>query len=98
MLAKVLAPELSCIKKYPFKELIIQAIPIHKILANTEQILLHQLLGHPCDEYLYSAHEFIDSVPKFKEHSNVLSKCSTCIHAKQTKRAPGYDQHRKLFM
>ena len=75
--------------EYPFKKLIIQAIPIWKIRANTLRILWHQQLDHPCDEYLYSAHKFIDGVPEFKRRSNVLSRRSTYIKAKQTKMAPG---------
>ena len=49
LLDKALVPKSSCLKKYPFKKLIIQAIPIRKICADTEQILWHQQLGHPCD-------------------------------------------------
>ena len=80
---------ISCLKKYPFKKLIIQAIPICKICADIEQILWHQRLGHPCDEYLYSTRKFIDNVPEFKRRSDVLSRCLTCIQAKQTKSTPG---------
>ena len=73
----------------PFRELILQSIPVNKIRVETERILWHQRLGHPCDEYLYSAHKFIDGVPKFKRRSDVMSKCSTCIKAKMTKNSPG---------
>ena len=37
LLDKVLVPEPSCLKKYPFKKLIIQAIPIKKKCADTEK-------------------------------------------------------------
>ena len=73
----------------PFRKMILQSIPVNKIRVETERILWHQRLGHPCDEYLYSAHKFIDGVPKFKRRSDVMSKCSTCIKAKMTKTAPG---------
>ena len=89
LLAKSLLPKSSCLKKYPFKKLIIQAIPIRKIKADTLQIIWHQRLGHPCDAYLYSAHKFIDDVPEFKGRSDILSCCSTFIQAKQSKTAPG---------
>ena len=49
----------------PFWELILQSIPVNKIRVETERILWHQRLGHPCNDYLYSAHKFIDGVPKF---------------------------------
>ena len=63
----------SALDATPFRELIVQSIPVNKIRVETERILWHQRLGHPCDEYLYSAHEFIDGVPKFKRRSDVLS-------------------------
>ena len=72
-----------------FRKLIVHSIPVNKIRVKTERVLWHQRLGHPCDEYLYSAHKFIDGVAKFKRRSNIMSKCSTCIKAKMTKTAPG---------
>ena len=89
LLDKSFLPDSSSFKEYPFKQLIMQSIPIHKIKADTLRILWHQRFGHPCDEYLYSAHKWIDGVPESKRHSNVLSRCSTCIKAKQIKTAPG---------
>ena len=86
-----LCPEPFCLKKYPFKELIVSAILIYKINADTEQIQWHQRLGYPCDEYLYLAYKFLDVVPNSKKRSNVISCCSTCIQAKQTKTAPRYN-------
>ena len=71
-----------------FRELIIQSIPVNKIRVQTERVLWHQRLGHPCDEYLYSTRKFIDGVPKFKQQSNVMSKYFTCIKTKMTKTAP----------
>ena len=66
----------------------LEATPVNKIRVETEYILWHQRLGHPCDEYLYSAHKCIDGVLKFKRRSDVMSKCLTCIKAKMTKKAP----------
>ena len=68
--------------EYPFKKLIIQAISIRKIKADTLRIFWHQRLGYTCDQYLYSAHKFIDSVLEFKRRSDVLSRCLTCIKVK----------------
>ena len=73
LLDKVLVPKSSCLKKYPFKKLIIQTISIRKIRADTDRILWHQRLGHPCDGYFYSAHKFIDSIPEFKHRCDILS-------------------------
>ena len=56
----------SALNATPFCELIVQSIPVNKIRVETKCILWHQRLKHPCDEYLYSAHKFIDGVPKFK--------------------------------
>ena len=79
----------TAIESTPFRSLLLKSIPFNTIRIETERILWHQRLGHPCDEYLYSAHKFIDSVPKFKRRSDVLSKCSTCVKAKMTKKPPG---------
>ena len=84
-----LNPCQSALDATAFRELIIQSIPVNKIRVETERVLWHQRFVHPCDEYLYSTHKFIDGVPKFKQQSNVMSKCSTCIKAKMTKTAPG---------
>ena len=62
----------SALDATPFWELILQSIPVNTIRVETERILWHQRLSHPCDEYLYSAHKFIDGVPKFKQRSNVI--------------------------
>ena len=59
-------PRQSALDATPFRELIIQSVPVNKVRVETERVLWHQQLGHPCDEYLYSAHKFIDVVPKFK--------------------------------
>ena len=45
-------PDSPSLQEYPFKQLIIQSIQIHKIKADTLWILWHQRLGHPCNEYL----------------------------------------------
>ena len=43
-------------------------IPINAlyIRTQTERLLWHQRLGHPCDKYLYKAHTAINGVPQFK--------------------------------
>ena len=73
----------------PFRAMIEESIPINAIKARTAKLLWHQRLGHPCDEYLYNAHKFIDGVPKFSRQSSVIDQCPTCIQSKQTKEAPG---------
>ena len=70
-------------------ELIVQFIPVNKTRVEIERVFWHQHRCHPCNEYLYSAHEFIDGVRKFKWRLDVMLKCSTCIKAKMTKTAPG---------
>ena len=45
-------PDSPSLQEHPFKQLIMQSIPIRKIKADTLRILWHQRLGHPCDEYL----------------------------------------------
>ena len=82
-------PHQTALEATPLQDLLLQSIPINNICVETERILWYQWLGHPCDEYLYSTHKFIDGVPKFKRRSNVMSKCSTCIKVKMTKTAPG---------
>ena len=67
------------------KHIIDKTIPVYAIKAKTEKLLWHQCLGHPCDEYLYNAHKFIDGVPKFDQQTPILDQCPTCIQAKQTK-------------
>ena len=91
LLDKYFLPKSSSLKEHPFKKLIMQSIPIRMIKADTLRILWHQHLGHPRDEYLYSAHNFIGSVPKFKKISDSLSCCLVCIQAKQTKTAPRHN-------
>ena len=97
LLEESFLPDSPSLQEHPFKQLIIQSIPIRKIRADTLRILWHQRLGHPCDEYLYSAHKWIDGVPKFKRRSNVLSHCSTCIQAKQTKTAASPNSTKKAI-
>ena len=48
-------------------------------------MLWHQRLGHPSDYYLYTAHKFINGVPKFKHNDPILERCPTYIQAKQPK-------------
>ena len=91
-----LNPCQSALDATPFRESIIQSIPVNKIHVKTERVLWHQWLGHPCNEYLYSTHRFIDGVPKFKRWSDVMSKCSTCIKAKITKTAPGPNSTKRV--
>lgn len=64
MLTKELTPEHSYLKKCPSKELIIQAIPINKIKADTERILWHQATWSSV-WWIFIIHiPTIDSVPK----------------------------------
>ena len=49
----------SALDTTPFYELIVQSIPVNKTCVETEQILWHQRLSHPCDEYLYYTHKFL---------------------------------------
>ena len=72
-----------------FTNVVETAVPINAIRAKTAKLLWHQRLGHPCDEYLYNAHKFIDGVPKFSQQTSVLDQCPTCIQAKQSKQSPG---------
>ena len=74
--------------KATFKSVIETAVPMHSIRAKTAKLLWHQRLGHPCDEYLYNAHKFIEGVPKFSRQTSVLDQCPTCIRSKQTKESP----------
>ena len=78
----------SVLDATPFRELILQSIPVKNIRVEPETIMWHQRLGRPCDVYLYSAHKFIDIVPKFKQRSHVLSKCSKCIKANMARTDP----------
>ena len=83
-----LVPCLRIFVKSPFGD-IIDSIPILAIRARVEKMLWHQRLGHPCDEYLYNAHKWVDGVPKFVVESAILSTCPTCVQAKQTKTPAG---------
>ena len=56
----------------PYVKWIQDATPIKAICASTERMLWHQRLGHPSDYYLYTAHNFIDGVPKFKHNDHIL--------------------------
>ena len=69
----------------PYVEWIQRATPLKAICAQTERLLWHQQLGHPSDYYLYTAHKYIDGVPKFKHNDPILERCSTCIRAEQPK-------------
>ena len=71
--------------KLPFMTWIRDSTPVNAIRATTERMLWHQRLGHPSDQYLYTAHKFIDGVPKFKHFDPVLERCPTCIRSEQPK-------------
>ena len=79
----------------PLNAMIRNATNVNAIRAQTERILWHQRLGHPSDERLYTAHKFIDGVPKFKHFDPVLDKCPTCIRSKQTKEPAGHNTTRR---
>ena len=97
MLAKVMTQRMDLIQNtttdddlylatdLPYVRYIQEATPIKALRASTERMLWHQRLGHPSDYYLYTAHKFINGVPKFKHNDPILEKCSTCIRAKQSK-------------
>ena len=78
------------ITEYPYHEVIYQHTDKHinAIKKETEQLLWHQRLGHPSDQYLYTAHKFINGIPKFKHFDPILDKCPVCIGLEQPKR-PG---------
>ena len=70
-----------------------QNYPIHTIYlrAVTYNIIRHQKLGHPCDQYLYKDHKYIGGVPKFSNAtSKVLDKFRTFIQSKMYKTPPGH--------
>ena len=71
------------------------SIPVYAIKADTEKLLWHQRLNHCCDDFLYSAHNHIDGVPKFCRESPVLNQCPTCIQAKLTKTPPGHNSTKR---
>ena len=56
----------------PYVKWIQEATPLKAIRAQTERLLWHQRLGHPSDYYLYTAHKYIDGVPKFKHNDPIL--------------------------
>ena len=80
--------DVSNVHELPFHTWIQDATPIAALTAATKRLLWHQRLGHPSDQYLYTAHKFIDGVPNFKHHDPVLDKCPVCIRSKQPK-TPG---------
>ena len=71
--------------KIPFMDHIMESTPIQALKAETEKLLWHQQLGHPHDDYLMTAHKFIDGVPQFSSRSNILDNCPTCIRSKMSK-------------
>ena len=84
---KFLPGKKTCFKML-FTTWIQDATPIAALTAATKRLLWHQCLGHPSDQYLYTAHKFINGVPNFKHHDPVLDKCPVCIRSKQPK-TPG---------
>jgi hypothetical protein len=78
----------------PFHEYIYQTMDIKAIKAMTLRLLWHQRLGHPSDHYLYTAHKFVDGVPKFQHEDNILDACPTCILAKPRKTSYGQNSTR----
>ena len=52
---------------------------------HTKKLSWHQILGHPCAEYLYKASQSIKWIPQFKSITTILNTCPTCICSKQTK-------------
>ena len=77
----------------PFEKVMKQSYLIHElhIQASTEKLLWHQIIGHPCNNYLYNAQKYIDGVPKFSNtNSKVLDQCPTFIQAKISKTPHGH--------
>ena len=85
----------AALRDIPFKLISDQHIPIYAIRTQTQKLLWHQRLGHICDDTLYSAHNYIDGVPKFKRVTSILDQCPTCIQAKMSKSARGHSNTRK---
>ena len=46
----VINPCQTALEATPFQDLLLQSIPVNKILVETERIFWHQRMGHPCDE------------------------------------------------
>ena len=46
----VVNPRQTALEATPFQDLLLQSIPVNKILVETERIFWHQRMGHPCDE------------------------------------------------
>ena len=76
-----------------FEKLTKKSYPIHALYLRdaTEKLPRHQGLCHPCDQYLYKAHKYIDGSPKFSDTtSKVLDKFPTCIQDNMFKTPPGH--------
>ena len=82
--------QIKFITEYPYHEVIYKTTDKHinAIKKDTERLLWHQRLGHPSDQYLYTAHKFINDVPTFKHFDPILDKCPVCTGSEQPKR-PG---------
>ena len=82
--------QIKFITEYPYHEVIYKTTnkQINAIKKDTERLLWHQRLGHPSDQYLYTAHKFINGVPKFKHFDPILDKCPVCTGLEQPKQ-PG---------
>ena len=80
--------QIKFITEYPYHEVIYKTTDKHinAIKKDTEQLLWHQRLGHPSDQYLYTAHKFINGIPTFKHFDPILEKCPVCIGSEQPKR------------
>lgn len=68
---------------FPYNEVIQKLTPIDKIITETKRKIWHQQMGHIGDHYLYTAHKFIDGVPKFKHQDPVLAKYPVCLQLEQ---------------
>ena len=79
----------------PIDAMIKNATDVNAIRSQTERLLWHQRLGHTSDDRLYTAHKFVDGVPKFKHFDPILEKCPTCIRSKQTKEPAGPNTTRR---
>eukprot|EP00536_Pseudo-nitzschia_multiseries_P018076 jgi/Psemu1/54030/gm1.54030_g len=66
------------IHKIPFGKIITKTTPIHTLKATTKCLIWHQCLVHPSDEYIYTAHKFVDGVSKPQSHPILLFHMYSC--------------------
>ena len=60
----------------------------------TEKLLWHQQLGHPCDKHPCNASKATDGMPTFTSMTLVPDTCPACVCAKQPKLGNNQQQQR----